>query len=107
RWYIGAYSLVLESLIRSLAGGSVLGRLGIGRAAIETIIAMVKAALLDMELSISIYADRSQAAQNQLVDALGRSLSRLAEGDLTAEITEDFGHGYAGVKSDYNRALAE
>lgn len=90
-----------------MPGGSVLGRLGIGRAAIETIIAMVKAALLDMELSISIYADRSQAAQNQLVDALGRSLSRLAEGDLTAEITEDFGHGYAGVKSDYNRALAE
>lgn len=103
RWYVGAYILVIEDLIRGLGSRTLFG-LGSNRA-LETVIAVVKAALIDMELSISVYFERSEAAQNQVVTALEQSLGRLAMGDMTGEIEEKFEPGYEPVRANFNSAL--
>jgi|GEM_PF-4602256 len=107
RWYIGAYSVLLEEMFRGLAGGSRLKRLLPGRSRdVELMIAVMKAALVDMELSVSIYFERTKASQVTVVEALESELGRLSRGDLTAEIDAEFAPEYATVKSNFNKALA-
>ena len=105
RWYIGAYAVLLEEMFRGLAGGSGVKRLLPGND-IELIISVLKAALMDMELSVSIYFERTKASQVTVVEALERELGRLSQGDLTANIDEDFAPEYATVKTNFNDAVA-
>ena len=107
RWYIGAYAVLLEEMFRGLAGGSGLkGLVPGGSKDIELIISVLKAALMDMELSVSIYFERTKASQVTVVEALERELSRLSQGDLTANIDEEFAPEYATVKANFNEAVA-
>lgn len=107
RWYIGAYSVLLEEMFRGLAGGSRLKRLLPGRSRdVELLIAVMKAALVDMELSVSIYFERTKESQVTVVEALENELGRLSRGDLTAQIEAEFAPEYATVKSNFNKALA-
>jgi methyl-accepting chemotaxis protein len=46
----------------------------------------------------------NEAEQAMVVQALAASLSRLAEGDLTAQIDADFQGQYAQIKADFNAA---
>ncbi|MDR6623988.1 methyl-accepting chemotaxis protein [Caulobacter segnis] len=46
-----------------------------------------------------------EAEQEMVVKALAASLSRLAEGDLTAQIEADFLGQYAQIKADFNAAV--
>ncbi|MDP2062748.1 MAG: methyl-accepting chemotaxis protein [Phaeovulum sp.] len=48
---------------------------------------------------------RAEAAQQAVVEALRGALSRLSEGDLTAEITTIFTPAYGQLRSDFNSAL--
>ncbi|GGB74587.1 protoglobin domain-containing protein [Blastomonas aquatica] len=106
RWYIGAYAVQLEELFRGLASGSRLKRLLPGRKDdVELMIAVMKAALVDMELSVSIYFERTKATQFEVVEALERELGRLSRGDLTAQIDVAFAPEYATVKSNFNAAI--
>ncbi len=45
------------------------------------------------------------AAQNQIVSTLAEALRKLAAGDLTARITEEFGEGYEQLRHDFNEAV--
>ena len=106
RWYIGAYAVLLEELFRGLAGGSRLKRLLPGRKNdVELLIAVMKAALVDMELSVSIYFERMKDSQGVVVESLERELGRLSRGDLTAQIDVAFAPEYATIKSNFNEAL--
>ncbi|MFN3820144.1 protoglobin domain-containing protein [Blastomonas sp.] len=106
RWYIGAYAVMLEELFRGLSSGSRLKRLLPGKSSdIELTIAVMKAALLDLELSITIYFERTKASQLVVVEALERELGRLSRGDLTAKIDAEFAPEYATVKSNFNNAI--
>jgi len=124
RWYIGGYALVLDGLVKAVVrdhekkrkrfakgdGGEALGK---------TIGAVVKAALLDMDFVISIYlqaaekarkeADalraEAEAAQKRVVEVTATSLARLADGDLTTRIYEEFSGDYAQLKTDFNVAM--
>ncbi len=105
RWYIGGYGLVLDELIRKMVNHrnswSPLAWFGIKpkqRVSGEDISAVVRAALLDMDLSISIYlenvsADRArlEEAQRRAFDALSSALGKVSDGDLTAEIDDELG----------------
>lgn len=49
---------------------------------------------------------REQAAEQQgVVDALGKALAGLSQGDMTARITATFPHQYQLLKDNYNEAL--
>lgn len=105
RWYIGGYGLVLDELIRKMEmrrkPWSPLAWFGIKskhQVAAEDLSAVVRAALLDMDLSISIYlenvnADRArlEEAQRRAFDALAGALGKVADGNLTVEIDKELG----------------
>lgn len=69
RWYIGAYGLVLEGLLRAIGKRStplqrLLGRFR-GPSDTEASIAIVKAALVDMEMSVSMYLEVAQSERDK------------------------------------------
>jgi methyl-accepting chemotaxis protein len=124
RWYIGGYAMVLDHLIRSIVNDrypkSAFGqKRGSSQKLGAELGALAKATLLDMDLAITVYLERleearqaadeqrraSEAAQARVVDILADRLSRMAEGDLTAQIDEVFGPEHQRIKDDFNRAL--
>ncbi|WP_045835987.1 globin-coupled sensor protein [Hyphomicrobium sp. 99] len=72
RWYIGGYAIIVEHLIKSVVKemwvtGFSLGRQRKGPDEIgECISALVKAMMLDMDLSISIYVEAAEQARLKL-----------------------------------------
>ena len=124
RWYIGGYALVLDGLVKAVVNDHEKKRKWYkrgdgGKALGETIGAVVKAALLDMDFVISIYLEaaekarkeadalraEAEAAQKRVVEVTAASLARLADGDLTTRIHEDFIGDYAQLKTDFNAAM--
>jgi methyl-accepting chemotaxis protein len=124
RWYIGGYARVTEQFIHALIEdrwpkGLMGGKTG-AKAAAEDMGVMVKAAMLDMDLAITIYLDvleeKRQAAeaerqiaqdhQNQAMDALAAALDRLAAGDLTVSFDAPVAPEFDKLKSDFNRTVA-
>jgi len=124
RWYIGGYALVLEGLVGAIimdheAKRRRWGKSDSGAELGATVGAVVKAALLDMDFVISIYLEAAETARREadtlraeaeevqeiVVEETARALSRLAEGDLTARITEDFTGDYRKLKDDFNSAI--
>jgi methyl-accepting chemotaxis protein len=124
RWYIGGYAQVTESLIRALAEDrwpkSVFGSRGNATAFADGAGALVKAAMLDMDLAISIYLDvleeqrqaaeaeraKAQAEQSQALTALAAALDRLADGDLATTFDAPVASQFDKLKSDMNRTIA-
>jgi methyl-accepting chemotaxis protein len=111
RWYIGGYGAVLDGLIRQMvsARGGIFGRIGQDRDLAGDISAVVRAALLDIDLSISIYLDnldtarrRAEADQRAVLDTLAAALTRVAEGDLDARID-----GEVGDSTRFNATMAQ
>jgi methyl-accepting chemotaxis protein len=99
RWYIGGYALILEgvtnrivrryswSLRRFMPGGA--------SSLAADIATVVKAALLDMDLSISIYLEnldgerqRLETEQRQTFEELSRALQQIGRGDLTVSVSD-------------------
>jgi methyl-accepting chemotaxis protein len=74
RWYVGAYGLVLEELIRGMARRATPWRrfLGLFReeSGTDACIAITKAALIDLEMSISVYFEQVQIEQEKANRAL-------------------------------------
>ena len=78
---------------------------------------LVKAALMDMELAISVYIDeaeiRKQEAQAEAIaserrlisEVFGKAMSAVADKDLRARIGDDLPEAYQGLREDFNRAL--
>ena len=123
QWYIGGYALVMEELVRSMIetefGG--FGRTVKARKAAAGIAAVLKAAMLDMDYSISVYLEelvreraraeaeqaRLKAEQDKALSALARSLSGLADGDLGSSISEPLAPEFDELKSNYNSTVAK
>ena len=125
QWYIGGYGLILESLVGEVLRANWPKGLGVSARqrdkTIDGVGALIKAALLDMDLVLTVYqeaADRErvaaeaerarlQAEQQQVVEGLQKGLSGLAGGDLTFRIGETFPAGYEQLRSDFNEAIAQ
>ncbi|MBF5088571.1 globin-coupled sensor protein [Novosphingobium sp. NBM11] len=87
-WYIGAYAGVLADVIVAMAAGSGLGVTG-SRKLGQAISAMLKMAMLDMEIALSTYFDVANAAlRSSVIDKLGDSLRKMTDGDFTAALTD-------------------
>jgi methyl-accepting chemotaxis protein len=123
RWYIGGYGMVLQGLIEAVVSAHTrqrrVWRRGGDERLTRTLSAVVKAALLDMDLSISVYLDElgaaraeaerkrmeGEAQQRAVVEATAGALSKLAAGDLTGRIDADFVGDYRKLKDDFNQAM--
>ena len=97
RWYIGGYAVVLDEILRRIVRRrrwSIRTWLPGGGAALSADIGtVVKAALLDMDLSISIYLEnldrereRLEAEQAEAFAALSDALREVADGGLGARV---------------------
>ncbi|ADO42429.1 globin-coupled sensor protein [Ketogulonicigenium vulgare] len=93
RWYIGGYGLVLDRIIRDIVTTRRTWT-GKDRARLAAdLSAVVRAALVDIDLSITCYIDkldeareRSEVAQRSAAETIAAALGRLAEGDLGVRI---------------------
>jgi methyl-accepting chemotaxis protein len=125
RWYIGGYALVVEHLITETAKTfwpkqGILPRRHMGPEALAAkFSSLIKALLLDIDLSVSVYMDTSdiskqQAVQAQVVgeerqivsDSFGAALKRISNGDLTARITGPLPEAYETLREDFNQAIS-
>lgn len=124
RWYIGGYALVLDGLVKAVVrdherNRSRLAKGDGGKALGETLGAVVKAALLDMDFVITIYLEaaekaraeadalraEAEASQKKVVQTTAHALAQLADGDLTIRIEDEFPGDYAQLKQDFNVAM--
>ena len=121
RWYIGGYALVLEQLVHAVVRErwpSRFGRQNSGQLA-EEISVVVKAALLDMDYSISVYLEilakqrqvaedarlKAEAEQSTALSALRGVLAKLSAGDLDARLPADLPENFVQMASDYNASI--
>ena len=122
RWYIGGYSMIVESIVRAVVEKHLDGFLYRKKAKDLSldITAVMKAAFIDMDYGISVYLEALQEArekseaerrtladqQDHAMQAMESSLARLAKGDLTATIDEDLAPQFNAMKTNFNSALA-
>lgn len=108
RWYVGAYALVLEGLLRGVAKRCSPWRRLLSGFRTPTVedasVAIVKAALLDLEMSVSIYFEKSQAERDDAVTKLGEALHALSEGDLSRDLS-GLPENFASLEGSYNQTL--
>ncbi|NKN37939.1 globin-coupled sensor protein [Agrobacterium sp. a22-2] len=121
RWYIGGYALILDALIETIIADELGGFLQAkkARALSSKIGAIMKAAMLDMDYSISVYLealaetrataeherDVLEAEQEQALAALDAALGELSRGNLTAAIDQPLAAKFAPLKANFNTAL--
>ena len=74
QWYIGSYAIILDSMIESLAAMDSGPRLPFGRRKadkrFDQLRAIVTAAMIDLEMSVSIYFEQEQAGRAKAMEAL-------------------------------------
>lgn len=124
RWYIGGYGLILEELVGSIIRecwpkASFFGKPGKDAQQVSSMVASVlKAAMLDMDLSISVYIDKAEEARRELqskaaaeleavLKSLGKALSHIATKDLTYRIEDELPEAYRSLKTDFNSAMEQ
>ncbi len=121
-WYIGGYAVLLEQMITRLMAKRWPSRFSRGgsEALAEEIATLVKAALLDMDYSISVYLDRLeerrqkveaerervQQEQTQALGELKHALEALADRDLETRMPEDLPDNFKEM-SEYFNSSAE
>ena len=125
QWYIGGYSLVTEKLIEAIAldylkkARRFSSKEKSARDLSASLGALIKAIMLDMDLSISIYIEALEEArkaeeearaaaereQADVVASLATALNALAAGDLTARFEGDVVERYKALQDDFNGAM--
>mgnify|MGYP000969747592 CR=1 FL=1 len=106
RWYIGGYANVLADVVTHLVKSTPYGRLpGMDRLG-HTLAALIRAAMLDMEIAISTYFETEQAMRNEMLNKFGDALSRMAQGDLTVSIPSLAGQ-FGDLSSNFNSAVRQ
>lgn len=111
RWYVGGYAVSLGQLVAVVAkqtkgifSGDKIERLSS---------ALVRAAMLDLEVVITVYSEEAQAAaekaqqaaiereQNQVIEVFGAGLEALSRGDLTFKLDANIAPAYAALRTSY------
>mgnify|MGYP000957235408 CR=1 FL=1 len=124
RWYIGGYSRVTEGLISALVKDrwpkGLFGKRDGADDLAQDIGVIVKAAMIDMDLAISIYLEALEAKreaaeaqrlaaqrdQTTALAALGEALSKVAAGDLTVRVQGEIAESFHKLKSDFDGMAA-
>ncbi len=105
KWYVGAYGMVLDELITAIIAPGWRGWLPWKRAQAQQISALVKIALLDIDLALSGYfLDTEEKVRQIMRDKLGAALEQVSAGDLTVMLN-GLPDEYRKVESDFNAAI--
>jgi methyl-accepting chemotaxis protein len=104
-FYVGGYAVVLEELILQALRRNFFMRLS-GRRSGKVVGALVKAALLDMGAALSAYSKAEEEARRAVIDSVGQALSKVADGDLRAEL-RDLPEAYKQIALDFHRMRHE
>lgn len=123
RWYIGGYAMVLDGLVRAVIKEEMKGffKDRKAKALSENLTAIIKAALIDMDYSISVYLqalneerekaeaerEKAKAEQDTALAALDGALKSLADGDLTAELWQELAPHFSALRQNFNSSVAE
>lgn len=82
RWYIGGYNALATGLVHAIATKMPFGRFDSGakkkRALIQT--SIIKAAMLDMDLAISVYIEEGRRDRREMLDRLAVDFERTVGG---------------------------
>jgi methyl-accepting chemotaxis protein len=124
RWYIGGYAVVIEQLIHAVVEEQWPRLLQISRrrpeVVAEALSSLVKAAMLDMDLAISVYLEAladerhkiEEAGKEALrqereivADSIGVGLKKLAAKDLTYRMTGEIPDAYRQLQTDFNEVI--
>jgi methyl-accepting chemotaxis protein len=126
RWVIGGYALVLEGIIAAIVKDQWPTFLQISRARPDevalTLSSLVKAALLDIDLGMSVYLETLDELRHRAEEAgrdalltertlvaqsLGVGLAKLAGKDLTYRLSGDPPEAYCELHTDFNAAIEQ
>jgi len=125
RWYIGGYIIVIEQLIHAIVKEQWPRLLQMTKAQPEamanSVSALVKAAMLDMDFAISTYIEtldeerrKAELAQKLVLEeateaaqSLGLGLSGLAAKNLTYRMSANIPQAYRTLQVDFNAALGQ
>jgi methyl-accepting chemotaxis protein len=124
RWFIAGYGLILERLIKAAIEnarpkGVFAGRnQGSSDDLGEALAGLVKAALLDIDLSYVAYAEAAEATRRQsetaaradlqhMAQTLSQALEGLAGGDLTTSVSATMPPEFQALKDDFNTAASK
>jgi len=122
RWYIGGYAIVVEHLIRAVVNemwpsGYSLARSKTKAADVGLCLgSLVKAMMLDIDFSISVYAEAAEEARRKFeTDAeaerirseatIGAAVAKLAAKDLSFRLTDKLPDAYTELQRQFNVAL--
>lgn len=121
RWYLGAYALIIEQLFDAVLKDELSGILNRGKAArlSQRMSAIMKAAMIDMDYSISTYLEAQdkerqaakdqrlvlQMEQEQAQGVIFSALEDLAAGDLTARIGDSMPANFSALSDNYDNAI--
>lgn len=122
RWYIGGYAMILEALIARVVAQRWPARpRGLFAKKQPTVTAeemsaevgiLVKAAMLDMDLAISIYLEsldeqRAEAERQQVqaMEHIAACLDEIAEGNLTVAVDASLARKSGKLSESFNRAV--
>ncbi len=121
RWYIGGYAIIAEQLIDSVVKTSWKGGNPKKVDALSASLgSFVKAALLDMDFSISIYIETlenerrkleearavAEREQADVVRALAEALDQLSRGNLTYRLEKPMSGSHEKIRIDFNNAMS-
>lgn len=131
RWYIGAYALVLEDLIRAAITDHGKGRAWLSRTSdtdqlASSLASLSKVVLLDIELAVSVYFEAAEKArlaaeekqaviaseaietsQREVVHLFGDAFDRLATGDLGVRVDKTVPPAFERMKTNFNDTVAK
>ncbi|MDR3470509.1 MAG: methyl-accepting chemotaxis protein [Devosia sp.] len=120
RWYVGGYSLLLDSLIGAAIEaywpkGGFGPRKEEAKHVAAALGALAKATLLDMDFAISVYLEAAEAARlkaealaserARIVRSVGDAMRALAGGDLTYRMPDTLPAEYRQLREDFNSVL--
>ncbi|CVI15966.1 Methyl-accepting chemotaxis protein [Agrobacterium fabacearum CFBP 5771] len=121
RWYIGGYALMLDGIVKAVINSELKGLFQEKKAKKlnDALTVTIKAALLDMDYSISVYLDvlaaerlkveeqqaQMKKEQEHVLELLNNALNKLANGDLTSSINEKTAPQFEGLIANFNAAV--
>ena len=100
RWYVAGYSMVAQDLVSALIRER---RFTSRRKLAAEVTALVKAILLDIEISISVYQETSD---EEVLGSVGRGLEQLAAGNLAHRLSGT-SRRFEQLERDFNQAAAQ
>lgn len=104
QWYIGGYGLILDEVITGMMTSGRFGWLPSRREQAREISALVRASLLDMDISLSTFFEKTEEDVRAVERQMGDALSKLASGDLSVRLA-NMPSDYARLESDFNAVM--